>query len=51
MKKLILNTLLIGFTLMLFASCGSSKKGCGLTSDSQKIEQTTTTKATVLAEV
>ena len=51
MKKLILNTILISFSLILFTSCSSTKKGCGLTSDSQKIEQTTTTKATVLAEV
>lgn len=32
----IVGILLISFTLI---NCGSSKKGCGLTSDAQKIEQ------------
>ena len=51
MKKLTVNTLLIAITLILFTSCVSTKKGCGLTSDSQKIEQSTSSKAIVLAEV
>ncbi len=51
MKKLTLNTLLLAFALILFTSCVSSKKGCGLTSDAQKIEQTTTDNTTILAEV
>jgi len=51
MKKLTLNTLLIAVTLILFTSCVSTKKGCGLTSDAQKIEQSTTTEAIILAEV
>lgn len=51
MKKLTLNTLLLAITLILFTSCGSSKKGCGLTSDAQKIQQTTTANTTDLTEV
>ncbi|NQV77018.1 MAG: hypothetical protein HQ490_01520 [Lutibacter sp.] len=51
MNKSTLNTLLLALVLILFASCGSSKKGCGLTSDAQKMEQTTTTTATNLAKV
>ena len=49
MKKCNLNILLLAFALILFTSCGSSKKGCGLTSDAQKVEQSTT--VTILAEV
>ena len=51
MKKLILNILIITITLLAFTSCRSTRKGCGLTSDAQKIEQTTLTKTTDLAEV
>ena len=51
MKKIALNILIITITLISFTSCRTTKKGCGLTSDSEKIEQTTTTKTTVLAEV
>ena len=51
MNKSNLNTLLLTLVLILFASCGSSKKGCGLTSDAQKMEQPTATKTVVLAEV
>ena len=51
MKKLILNTFAIAIALILFTSCVSTKKGCGLTSDSQKIEQSTSSKAIILAEV
>lgn len=51
MKKLTLNTLLITISIVLFTSCVSTKKGCGLTSDTQKIEQSTTTEAAILAEV
>jgi len=49
MKKNHLNILLLALVLIVLASCGSSKKGCGLTSDTQKVEQSTTT--TILAEV
>ena len=51
MRKLILSVLLITITLLSFTSCGSARKGCGLTSDAQKMEQTTFTKTTDLAEV
>jgi len=51
MKKLILNTFAIAITLILFSSCASTKKGCGLTSDTLKIEQPTTSKAIITAEV
>lgn len=51
MKKLILSILIITITLLSFTSCGSARKGCGLTSDAQKIEQTTSTNTTDLAEV
>jgi len=51
MKKLALKTLLITITLISFTSCKSTKKGCGLTSDTQKMEQITTAKTTILAEV
>lgn len=51
MKKITLNTLLLAVVLIFLTSCGSSKKGCGLTSDAQKMEQTATTTATTLAEV
>ncbi|MBT8316201.1 MAG: hypothetical protein HKP59_01090 [Lutibacter sp.] len=51
MKKLTLNALLITITIVLFTSCVSTKKGCGLTSDAHKIEQSATSEATVLAEV
>ncbi len=49
MKKFTLNILLLALALIVFASCGSSKKGCGLTSDANKIEQSTA--ANTLAEV
>jgi uncharacterized protein YcfL len=51
MKKTILYTIgifLISFSLI---NCGSSKKGCGLTSDAQKIEQNTTANTTVIVAV
>lgn len=51
MKKSILyivGILLISFTLI---NCGSSKKGCGLTSDAQKIEQHTTFKTAKIVAV
>lgn len=51
MKKIALYTLGFAFTAMLFSSCNASKKGCGLTSDANKIEQSTSTKAIVKAEV
>jgi hypothetical protein len=51
MKKIALYTLGIAFSVLLFSSCKSSKKGCGLTSDANKIEQLTSNKAIVKAEV
>ncbi|WP_456464090.1 hypothetical protein [Lutibacter sp.] len=43
MRKLVLNILFIAISLILFSACKSTKKGCGLTSDIQKIEQPTQT--------
>ena len=34
--------------MLTITSCKSSKKGCGLTSDSQKIEQSTATIQTTM---
>ncbi|MDT8417672.1 MAG: hypothetical protein RQ864_07690 [Lutibacter sp.] len=51
MKKLALYTLGIAFTAVLFSSCKASKKGCGLTSDANKMEQTISNKAIIKAEV
>lgn len=51
MKKIALYTLGIAFTGMLFSSCNASKRGCGLTGDALKMEQTTSIKAIVKAEV
>jgi len=51
MKKIILY--LFGLTIIIisFTSCKSTKNGCGLTSDANKIEQSTVTQSKVLAEV
>jgi len=51
MKKLISNIFFIAMFLMLFSACKSTKKGCGLTSDTQKIEQPTVNNIIVLREV
>ena len=51
MKKTILKILLSITILVSLGACGSSKRGCGLTSDAQKIEQPTANKAIVIAEV
>ncbi len=51
MKKSFLNIFFITISLMLFSACKSTKKGCGLTSDAQKIEQPTVNKITVLRDV
>lgn len=51
MKKIALYTLGIAFTAILFSSCNASKKGCGLTSDTNKMEQTISTKTIIKAEV
>lgn len=51
MKKL--TFYIFGVTLMvaMLVSCGSSKKGCGLTSDAQKIEQASDlNQTTIVAE-
>lgn len=51
MKKIVLFTLGMAFTAVLFSSCNASKKGCGLTSDAHKMEQTTSNKTIVKAGV
>lgn len=51
MKKIALFTFGITFSVLLFSSCNASKKGCGLTSDVNKMEQSISTKAMVKAEV
>lgn len=51
MKKLGLQILGITFTLLLFASCNATKKGCGLTSDATKIEQSITIEKVSTAKV
>lgn len=51
MRKIALYTLGIAFTAVFFSSCNASKKGCGLTSDANKMEQTISNKAIVKAEV
>ena len=51
MKKLISNIFFIAMSLILFSACKSTKKGCGLTSDIQKIEQPTANDITVLRDV
>ena len=38
MRKLASTIILITIVLISFTSCKSTKKGCGLTSDAQKIE-------------
>ena len=50
MKKFITSLVTITFVLLLCTSCGSSKKGCGLTADASKIE-TTASENNVVAEV
>lgn len=39
MKKIRIQLLGLTFLILLLSACGSSKKGCGLTSDATKIEQ------------
>ncbi|MFA5298729.1 MAG: hypothetical protein WC389_11040 [Lutibacter sp.] len=51
MKKTVLKILVAIIILGALGACKSSKKGCGLTSDAQKIEQSTVNKAIVKAEV
>ena len=51
MKKTVLKILVIIIIFVSLGACKSSKKGCGLTSDAQKIEQPTANKAIVKAEV
>ena len=48
-KKAIYILALFLITLTL-TNCKSSKRGCGLTSDSQKIEQSTTVQTTIVRE-
>jgi len=51
MKKTVIYILGITLISFTFSNCGSSKKGCGLTSDAQKIEQTTTTQTSSVSVV
>ena len=51
MKKTVLKILIISIILISLSACKSSKQGCGLTSDVQKIEQPTANKAIVKVEV
>ena len=51
MKKIILNIIGLMLIIVSFTACKSTKKGCGLTSDAQKIEQSTATQQPILAEV
>lgn len=41
MKKIALRISLLCLTAVFIISCGSTKKGCGLTSDAKKIEAPT----------
>ena len=51
MKKSTFYVFGVTLAVSLLVSCGSSKKGCGLTSDAQKIEQTSEmTQTIVVAE-
>ena len=51
MRKIALYTLGLAFSVLLFSSCNATKKGCGLTSDANKMEQSASIKAMVKAEV
>jgi hypothetical protein len=51
MKKIALYTLGIMFSALLFSACNASKRGCGLTGDTLKMEQSTSIKAMVKAKV
>lgn len=51
MKNLALYILGIAFITITLTSCGTTKQGCGLTSDADKIEQSTITPTTTVASV
>jgi len=50
MKKSVIYIFGISIVALTLINCGSSKKGCGLTSDSEKIEQTFDTQTTLVSE-
>lgn len=50
MKKIALYTLGIAFSVLLFSSCNASKKGCGLTSDAQKMETAVNQQSNLVAQ-
>ena len=50
MKKIAIQLLALSLTIVLF-SCNASKKGCGLTSDANKIEQSVAVEKITDAEV
>ncbi len=49
MKKLTLYSVALIFTIVLFSACNATKKGCGLTSDTNKIQQISTNNLIVVA--
>jgi uncharacterized protein YcfL len=51
MKRIIVQFIGIALLLLVFSACGSSKKGCGLTSDAVKIEQSTSIQTVTTAKV
>lgn len=51
MKKTLLYFVGITFIALTLTSCGTTKKGCGLTSEAQKIEQSTTVQKAIVSEV
>jgi len=50
MKKTIIYLFGISLIALSLTNCKSSKKGCGLTSDAQKIEQSTSAQPILVAE-
>jgi predicted small secreted protein len=50
MKKTVLYILAISLISISLTNCKSSKKGCGLTSDAQKIEQSSTVETVLIAK-
>jgi hypothetical protein len=48
MKKIAIQLIAFTFTLILI-SCNASKKGCGLTSDANKIEQPSANENTLIS--
>ena len=51
MKKTVIYLFGISLLAMSLTNCKSSKKGCGLTSDTHKIEQLSTVQTVLVSEV